>query len=617
MQVLLVAGLGVLVVLLAILLVRLHPFVALLLGTLLVLALTPESSWLRSQLSRDFLVIQDLVPDDRVALRVDRPQELVAPGRYLLWRMHSDQPEPDVWQLSAVEPSGGILHLAPVPKDSPPKGAQDQAAPNAAYSSERSDPRNDDLSTSDLCWLRVQADPAQKMPAVFQGRVGDRLIAVNSFYAAQSRATSDRIDGMIERLSLGLSGTFQKIGLSIAMAALIGVCLLESGAAHSVIQWMSARFGPQRTSPVLMLSGFLLGIPIFFDTVFYLLLPLAKAFGRSRPGQGLLAIMSVIVGATMAHSLVPPTPGPLLVASQLNVSVGAMMLGGLAVGAIATTVGYLYSLWCNHRWGWQLEVVPEDAAEPADSPIETTQNVHRLARIPIGLAILPLAFPIVCLGGAELLPYLGITEYFTSNFHRSGTTGWVGWMGLLGQPGFVLMISAAMAYGLLRRVVSAGQSLTMTSRAIADAGVIILLTCAGGAFGAALQQLGLAEAITAYSSQSISPPGLLVMAFTMTALIRVAQGSATVAMITSVAIVSPMVQSQSLPYHPVYVALAIGCGSKLLPWMNDSGFWQVSTMTGMSVQQTLRTFSVALTLMGCAGFITVLLAAYFLPFRAT
>src|SRR5690606_20824843 len=116
-----------------------------------------------------------------------------------------------------------------------------------------------------------------------------------------------------------------------------------------------------------------------------------------------------------------------------------------------------------------------------------------------------------------------------------------------------------------------GRSVT---RGIADAGTIVLLTCAGGAFGAALQQLDLATVIGQRFAGLTTPWGILWTAFFLTAIIRAAQGSATVAMITSAAIVAPVMESITLPFHPLYLALAIGCGSKPLPWMNDSGFWQ-------------------------------------------
>ncbi|MCA9181131.1 MAG: GntP family permease, partial [Planctomycetales bacterium] len=146
-----------------------------------------------------------------------------------------------------------------------------------------------------------------------------------------------------------------------------------------------------------------------------------------------------------------------------------------------------------------------------------------------------------------------------------------------------------------------------------DAGTIVPFTCAGGSFGASLQQLQLAEAIGRQFHDLTTPWGILITAFLLTTIVRAAQGSATVAMITSAAIVSPVMSDVQLPFHPLYVALAIGCGSKPLPWMNDSGFWQVTTMTGMTPVQTLKSFSVALTLMGITGFGITLLGAWLLP----
>lgn len=576
MQVLLVAGLGVSAVLVTILVIRLHPFLSLLLGSVIVLVLTPESCHLLNQLDSHFLALEEVSADGN--LRLSRPP---LPGEYRLWRSQKERPEVEIWQL---QPVGGSV------------------------------------GSSDSDWYQLTGEGSPH-----SARFGDRLILNDRYVQSVQQASADRFGSIVERLSIGLSSTFQKIGLAIAMAAIIGVCLLESGAAQRIVEGLSSRLGEQRTAPVLVISGFVLGIPIFFDTVFYLLLPLAKAFSRLRPGQGLLAVMSIIVGATMAHSLIPPTPGPLLVASQLEVPIGAMMLGGTVVGAITTTVGYLYSRWCNKKWSLPEEytnTTPSCPSTPSASQSSAAQSIlappsgpgNRFV-IPLSLAVAPLAFPIISLGGIELSRSLGILNSLESHSQFSEAPLWGGIIKLLGQPGFVLMVSAAMAYGLLRRVVSAGQSLTMLSRAIADAGTILLLTCAGGAFGTALEDLRLAEVISTQLADEISPSGLLLAVFGFTALIRIAQGSATVAMITAVAVVAPIVHNQLLPYHPVYVALAIGCGAKLLPWMNDSGFWQVSTMTGMGVQQTFKTFSAVLTLMGCTGLIVILIGATWLPLR--
>ena len=149
--------------------------------------------------------------------------------------------------------------------------------------------------------------------------------------------------------------------------------------------------------------------------------------------------------------------------------------------------------------------------------------------------------------------------------------------------------------------------------ALASGGVIILITSAGGAFGHVLRQAGVAVAIQARMPPSDNGLALLVLAFLITAAIRVAQGSATVAMITAVGIVSPLATGMALPYHPVYLALAIGCGSKPLPWMNDSGFWVVGRMSGMTELETLKTHSVTITIMGIVGFLVTLVGASWLP----
>jgi GntP family gluconate:H+ symporter len=149
--------------------------------------------------------------------------------------------------------------------------------------------------------------------------------------------------------------------------------------------------------------------------------------------------------------------------------------------------------------------------------------------------------------------------------------------------------------------------------AILNAGTIVLITAAGGAFGAVLRQSGIADAIQQRFPIGSGELSLLLAAFLITAVVRVAQGSATVAMITAVGIVAPLVQTIELPYHPVYVALAIGCGSKPIPWMNDSGFWVVTRMSGMTEAESLRTYTVMLTLMGLVGLAATLAGAVLVP----
>jgi GntP family gluconate:H+ symporter len=147
--------------------------------------------------------------------------------------------------------------------------------------------------------------------------------------------------------------------------------------------------------------------------------------------------------------------------------------------------------------------------------------------------------------------------------------------------------------------------------ALSSAGIIILITASGGAFGKVLQQTGIGPEI-----QKLATAGqlaVLPLAFFVTALVRTAQGSATVAMITAVGILAGFADSATLGFHPVYLALAIGCGSKPFPWMNDSGFWIISRMSGFTEVETLKTFSVMLTSMGVVGLVVVMMLARLFP----
>lgn len=164
------------------------------------------------------------------------------------------------------------------------------------------------------------------------------------------------------RLSKGIAAVFEKIGLPIVFASVVEGCLLESGAATRIVQSIIGVFGVQRVAPALSVSGFLMAIPVYFDTVFYLLLPLAKATARERPQGYLMSVMAIIVGATMAHSLVPPTPGPLFVAKELKVPMVTMMIGGTIVGGLAAMVGFTYGAWCSRTMSIGAPIDTESAA---------------------------------------------------------------------------------------------------------------------------------------------------------------------------------------------------------------------------------------------------------------
>ncbi len=166
-----------------------------------------------------------------------------------------------------------------------------------------------------------------------------------------------------ERISKGFGRTTGQVGIVNAMASIIGICLLESGAADRMVRSALRIVGPTRAPLAFTGSGFLLAIPVFFDTVFYLMIPLAKAT-RLRTGKGyLFYVLAIVAGGTMAHSLVPPTPGPLFVAGEFGVDIGLMILLGLAIGFLAASAGFLYAYWVSKRIELPLRETEESLGE--------------------------------------------------------------------------------------------------------------------------------------------------------------------------------------------------------------------------------------------------------------
>lgn len=421
------------------------------------------------------------------------------------------------------------------------------------------------------------------------------------------------------RIAEGFGTVCRKIGILIALASLIGVALVESGAADRLVKAGFQLFGERGAPKVFLSSGFLLGIPVFFDTVFYLLIPLGRALARQTRKNYALYVMTIIGGASMAHSLVPPTPGPLFVAAALNVPLHWMIFGGLAVGAVTSSVGYAFAVWGNRRWN--IPIRNEDGTEESFDESEPEQSKvmsgpdselqempqSRKWQPPIWASLAPILLPLILIGGGT------VAKSFLESKSALATAA-----SFLGDKNVALGISAGVAcwlWALSRkqnRIDKDNSGVAEQSQsALASAGSIILITAAGGAFGSILQQTGIANVLGSWLS-----PGsgwTLPLAFLVTTLIRTAQGSATVAMLTVAGIFSGMATSEALGFHPVYLALAIGVGSKPFAWMNDSGFWIIGKLSRMTEGETLKTFSVMTTVMALSGLVVICLAAWLAP----
>ena len=398
------------------------------------------------------------------------------------------------------------------------------------------------------------------------------------------------------RIAGAFGNTAANIGILIAMAAVIGTCLLRSGAAERIIRAILGLFGEKRIPSAFLSSGFILGIPVFFDTVFYLLVPLTKALALRTGRNYLFYLMAVIAGAAMAHSLVPPTPGPLFVATEMGVDLGIMIIGGLTIGLFTITGGYLYSRWANRKW----PVPVRDTEEVSVDELEEMRQKDTSHLPGLGISLLPILLPLLLISGNTISGALMEEGPLRDIF------------AFVGDSNIAMTMAAALSLILLVRQVRDQNKLKKyVTESLQNAGLIVLITSMGGAFGGMLQQTGIGVRIQELSG--VSQMALLPLAFLVTALMKTAQGSATVSMITAVGILGGLVTAGDLAFHPVYLALAIGCGSKPIPWMNDSGFWVVCKMSGLTEKETLKTFSVLLSIMGVVGLVAILILARLFP----
>ncbi len=411
----------------------------------------------------------------------------------------------------------------------------------------------------------------------------------------QAEATARANEHLGAKIASKFGNTATNLGILIAMASIVGVCLLQSGGADRIVRSTLGLFGEKRAPLVFATSGLTLGVPVFFDTVFLLLIPLARAMAAQTRKNYLLYVLAIAVGTTMTHSLVPPTPGPLFAANAFKVDLGMMMLAGLMLSALTASVGLAYAFWADRRW-------PTEVRAPSGEAAFTAPAVRSEADLPpLWLALLPIALPVVLISASTVAEVVKPAPAVERAIDA------------VGHPNIALVIAAAIA--LLTLALRAGRDRVAMKKtmqeALADAGMIILITAAGGVFGGVLQETGVGERIQGLAAEY--KIGVLPLAFVVTALIRTAQGSATVAMVTSVGILGAFASPETLGFHPVYLALTIGCASKIAPWMNDSGFWVVSKTAGLTERETLRTMSVMFSLMGVAGSIFVMIAAKLFP----
>jgi GntP family gluconate:H+ symporter len=440
-----------------------------------------------------------------------------------------------------------------------------------------------------------------EMSSISSLQIDDRIIHHTQVNEAQSISSQN----IAQRVGVGFGGTCLKIGIMIAMAAIVGQCLMRSGAAERIVLSIRNLLGEKNAPVAFIASGFTLGIPVFFETVFYLMMPLGKAMHLKTGRNYLLYILTIIAGGTMAHSLVPPTPGPLFVAYELGVDIGLAILCGTVVGIFTTASGYCWARYISTRI-----IIPlRESADLTKAQLKAMAE-RKIEELPsLFGSMLPILIPLLLLAGGTIFSLASSKMEIQPDWMTSIDPI----IRVLGNKDIALSIAAAFSIVLLaRRSGSTKESVaTSIQSAIADAGVIVLITCAGGAFGHVLRQTGIASTIE--HSLPGTESGLMLVGFLICMIVRTAQGSSTVAMITAVGVVAPIASATILTYHPVYIAIAIGCGSKPISWMNDSGFWVISKMSGMTESEMLKTNTVMGIIMAITGLIVCLIGSRIFP----
>ncbi|MFC0548433.1 GntP family permease [Kutzneria chonburiensis] len=399
-------------------------------------------------------------------------------------------------------------------------------------------------------------------------------------------------------LETGFGGILGHIALIIGLGTLLGSILEASGGAQVLTTGLLRAFGEKRAPLAMGLSGLIFGIPVFFDIGIFVLAPLVYVAAKRGGRSIVLYALPLLAGLSITHAFLPPHPGPVAIAGLLHIDLGWMILMGLACGLPAWFVGgILYSTWIGKRINLP---VPEEMLAAAEKAAADTGSADRKP-VSLGLVGSIIAVPLVLIlcgtFGSILLPKDSIA---------------LNVFAFLGTPGIALTIAVLLAFWLLgyRRGMSKEQAAQLSAASLRPVAMILLVVGAGGFFGAVLSATGVGTAL----SGSLRAAGLpvIVLVYVISCGLRLAQGSATVAIVTTGGIIAPLLPDlhYSQP-HTALIAMAIASGSIIASHVNDGGFWIVSRYFGIPVKETLASWTVLETVLSVVGFAMAALISVF------
>lgn len=388
----------------------------------------------------------------------------------------------------------------------------------------------------------------------------------------------------------GIGNTLKGIALLVGLGSMFGAILEASGGAQTLAVTMVKKFGDEKAAWALGITGLVISIPVFFDAGLIILIPLAFSLAKRTKKSSLFYAIPLLAGLAVGHAFIPPTPGPVLVATMLNVELGWVILVGVCCGFFAMIVaGPVWGAVCGKKYHVP---VPDQIANQEDideSKLPSFASVVTIIMIPLVLIILKSV--------AGVVPALaGVAPLF--NF--------------LGQPFAALLIATLAAMFILgtRHGYTMPELEKILTKSLEPTGLILLVTACGGVLRYILQYSGLGE-IIGNAVASINLP-IVVVAFLVAALVRICVGSATVAMTMAAGIVAAMPEIASLsPMYLACVVAAVAGGATVCSHFNDSGFWLVRSLIGLDEKTTLKTWTIMETLVGGTGFIVALIISFF------
>jgi GntP family gluconate:H+ symporter len=432
-------------------------------------------------------------------------------------------------------------------------------------------------------------------------------------------ATRIPLEDVVTTLTTGFGTTLASVALLVGLGAMLGRLLEHSGGAQVLADSLIGRFGEKRAPLALGVAALLFGFPIFFDAGLVVFLPIVFTVAR-RLGGSLLTYGLPTAGAfAVMHAFVPPHPGPVAAAELIGADIGLVLVFGLLIGLPTWYLGgYLYGLWAGRRYDVAVpDILDDDAPRTADDEPDpsvegtspaissggtrtgtATRSAPPRFGTVVGILLLPLLLIFLNTGLSTLATAGALDE--TSLLVRTGQ--------LLGATPVALLITVLVAMVVLgvRRGESGAQVESIVNSALGPVCAIILITGAGGMFGGVLRASGIGTALADVLGDIGLP--VIVAAFVISVLLRVAQGSATVALTTAAGLMAPVVEATDglSSVDLALVVIAIAGGATVLSHVNDSGFWLVSRFFRMDEKTTLTTWTVMETLLGTLGFVFAL-----------